>query len=44
MTIPSYPTDVTDEQWAIIEPILPDAKHAGHRKIVNLREVVNAIF
>lgn len=44
MTRSSYPTDVTDEQWAIIEPLLPAAKPGGRRRTVNLREVVNAIF
>ena len=44
MTRPSYPSDVTDEQWAIIEPLLPIAKPGGRPRTVNLREVVNAIF
>ncbi len=26
MTRPSYSSDITDEQWAIIEPLLPVAK------------------
>jgi hypothetical protein len=21
--VPSYPTDLTDEQWAVLEPLLP---------------------
>jgi len=39
-----YSSDVTDEQWAIIEPLLPSAKPGGRPRTVNLREVVNAIF
>jgi putative transposase len=40
----SYPTDLSDEQWAILEPLLPAAKHGGRPREVNLREVVNTIL
>lgn len=39
-----YATDLTDEQWARIEPLLPPAKHGGHPRTVNLRLVLNTIF
>lgn len=39
-----YPTDLTDEQWALIEPLLPPAKPGGRPREVDLREVVNALF
>lgn len=39
-----YPTDVTDEQWARIEPLIPPAKHGGRPRTVDLRLVVNTIF
>ena len=39
-----YPTDLTDEQWALIEPLLPKAKPGGRPRQVDLREVVNALF
>jgi putative transposase len=39
-----YPTDLTDEQWAIIEPLIPKAKHGGRPRSVNMREVINAIL
>ena len=41
-----YPTDLTDEQWAIIEPLLPAAKNqfGGRPRAVSLREVVNTIL
>jgi len=39
-----YPTDVTDEQWALLEPLLPPAKHGGRPRTVNLRLVLNTVF
>jgi putative transposase len=39
-----YLTDLTDEQWAVLEPLLPAAKHGGRQRTVNLRLVVNTIF
>ena len=40
----SYPTDLTDEQWAIVEPLLPRAKSGGRPREVDLREVMNSIL
>ena len=42
----AYPTDLTDEQWAIIEPLLPAAKnrYGGRPREVSMREVVNTIL
>jgi transposase len=39
-----YPSDLTDAEWALIEPMIPPAKRGGRRREVNVREVVNAIF
>jgi putative transposase len=39
-----YKSDVTDEQWEVIKPLLPDAKHGGRPRTVDLREVVNTLF
>jgi transposase len=39
-----YPSDLTDDQWAIIEPLLPPPVAAGAPRRTNLREVLNAIF
>jgi len=44
MTREAYPTDVTDEQWALLEPLLPAAKPGGRPRSVDLREVVNAML
>ncbi|MDQ3694325.1 MAG: IS5 family transposase [Chloroflexota bacterium] len=39
-----YPTDVTDEHWALLEPLLPPPKPGGRPRSVALREVVNALL
>jgi putative transposase len=40
----AYPSDLTDSEWQIIEPLIPPAKPRGRRRSVNIREVLNAIF
>jgi putative transposase len=44
MSRKAYKSDLSDEQWKIIEPLIPPAKPGGHPRTVDLREVVNAIF
>src|SRR4029079_14321101 len=39
----AYPSDVTDRQWAIIEPLIP-VNTVGRPRLVSMREVLNAIF
>jgi putative transposase len=39
-----YPSDVTDEQWAILEPLIPAALPGGRPREVNIRQVVNGLF
>jgi putative transposase len=39
-----YSSDLSDREWAIVEPLIPPAKPGGHPRIVNMREVVNGIF
>src|SRR6185437_14578006 len=39
-----YPSDLTDEEWALVAPQLPPARRGGRPRDVNLREVLNAIF
>ena len=39
-----YPSDLTDDEWAILEPLLPPPKPGGRPRSANLREVMNAIF
>ncbi len=38
-----YPSDLTDDQWAIIEPLIP-VNAVGRPRMVDMREVLNAIF
>jgi len=40
----AYPSDLTDEQWALLAPLLPDAKPGGRPRSVDLREVVNGLL
>ena len=38
-----YPSDLSDAEWALVEPLIPPAKHGGRKRSVDLREVLNAI-
>lgn len=38
-----YPTDLTDEEWAKVEPLLPRRSKRGRPREVDLREIMNAI-
>ncbi len=38
-----YSTDLTDEEWQILEPLLPPAKAGGRPRKYPLREVINGI-
>jgi putative transposase len=38
-----YPTDLTDNEWAILEPLLPPEKAGGRPRSVDMREIMNAI-
>lgn len=39
-----YPSDLTEEEWALVAPLLPPAKRGGNKRTVNEREVVNGIL
>jgi len=39
-----YDTDLTDEAWALVAPLLPAARPGGRPRTTNLRAVINAIF
>lgn len=39
-----YRTDLTDEQWAVLEPLIPPVKPGGRPRTVDVREVINTIL
>jgi transposase len=39
-----YPSDVTDKEWAILEPLIPAAKPGGRPQEIARREIVNGIL
>ena len=42
-----YPSDLTDEPWALVAPLIPPAKQGprgGHPGTVDMREVLNTIL
>lgn len=40
----AYPTDLTDEQWEIINTLLPPSAQTGRPRKLSMREVLNSIF
>jgi transposase len=39
-----YPSDLTAEEWRLIEPLIPPAKPGGNKRTVVMREVVNGLM
>jgi putative transposase len=39
-----YPSDLTDEQWKLIEPWIPPPKPGGRPREVDMREVIHGIL
>jgi transposase len=39
----TYPTDLSDEEWLILKPMLPPEKSGGRPRKYPIREVLNAI-
>lgn len=39
-----YPTDVTDEQWRLIEHLLPRPRSFGRPRTTSMREVLNGVL
>ena len=40
----SYPSDVSENEWRILEPLIPPAKPGGRPRTTDMREVINAIL
>ena len=39
-----YPSDLTDEEWHVLKPLIPKAKRGGNKRHVDEREVVNGLM
>ena len=39
-----YPSDLSDAEWALIEPHIPPAKRGGRRREVDVREVLQGVL
>jgi transposase len=39
-----YPTDLTDEEWALVAPHIRPAKRGSRPRTVNVREVMNEVL
>ena len=40
----AYQTDLSDAEWASIEPHLPAPKPGGRRRLLALREILDVVF
>ena len=39
-----YPTDLSDEEWGLLETYLPASKWRGRPRLHSPREILNAVF
>ena len=39
-----YPSDMTDAEWALLEPLIPAAKPGGRPRQTDMRAAINAIL
>jgi transposase len=39
-----YPSDLTDDEWALVGPLIPPAKRGGNKRVVDEREIVNGLM
>src|SRR5450756_2564486 len=39
-----YPSDLTDDEWRLVEPLIPPGKTGGGKRTVIMREVVNGLM
>lgn len=39
-----YPSDLTDAQWQLLEPLIPAVRRGGRPTRYSRREIVNAVF
>lgn len=39
-----YPSDLTDEEWAVLSPLVPPARSGGRPRTTDMRDVLSAIL
>ena len=39
-----YPSDLTDDEWQLVEPLIPPGRRGGDKRTVIMREVVNGLM
>ena len=39
-----YPSDLTDDEWKLVEPLIPPGPRGGDKRTMILREVVNGFM
>lgn len=42
--VPHYPSDMSDTEWAVLEPLIPAPKSGGRPAIHRRRDILDAIF
>jgi transposase len=44
MSRKAYPSDLSDAEWELLEPLIPPPKPGGNARHVDIREVINGIL
>ena len=39
-----YPSDLSDQEWNVLQPLIPPAKGGGRPRTADMREVINALL
>ena len=39
-----YPSELTDDEWALVKPLIPPAKRGGNRRHVDVRKIVDGLM
>ena len=39
-----YPSDLTDEEWSIVGPLIPNAKGGGNKRTIDVRAVLDGVM
>jgi putative transposase len=44
MASPVYPSDLRDDEWVLLSPLIPAAKPGGRPRSVQMRRILNGQF